>query len=69
MQGFKGRGWGYVARILKKLRKRIKIKEVLQMILVEEQLEAKQKAYHLPGIYHSGRKISKRPDYYEWGIK
>ena len=68
VQGFRGRGWGYVAKILKKLRQRRKIKEVLQEILEGEHLEQKQKGYHLPGVYQMGKKIPPRPDYYERGI-
>ena len=65
VQGFGGRGWSYVDKILNKLRKRIKIKEVLAMILAEENIEPKQKGYHLPGVYQCGRKLPKAPDYYE----
>jgi mRNA-degrading endonuclease YafQ of YafQ-DinJ toxin-antitoxin module len=70
VQGFGGRGWGYLSKILKKLRKRVKIGEVLQMILTNEQLESKAKGYHLPGMYQTGRRIPRKPDYYcEWEPK
>ena len=68
MQGFRGRGWGYVGQLLKKLRHRMKIGEVLRMILEEEQLVSKLQKYHLPGVYQTGRIIGRKPDYYERGI-
>jgi hypothetical protein len=69
VQDFGGRGWGYPQKILKDLRKRMKIKEVLAMLLAEERFVPARKAYHLPGAYRSGRKLSPMPDYWEWGIK
>jgi hypothetical protein len=47
----------------------MKIKEVLARLLAEERVEPGRKAYHLPGVYRSGRKVGRTPDYWEWGIK
>jgi len=69
VQAFGGRGWGYTGQILKKLRKKMKIKEVLARLLAEERTEPASKAYHLPGAYRCGRKTDQRPDYWEWGIE
>ena len=68
VQGLGGRDWGYTDKILKKLRKRMKIKEVLAMLLAEEKIEPARKGYHLPGTYRYGRKVGRTPDYWEWGI-
>jgi len=68
---FGGRGWGYIDRIFKKLRKRMRIKEVLALDLAGDQ---KQKPVPRQGnfpfmICGYGRKTPMTPDYWEWGIK
>jgi hypothetical protein len=69
VQKFGGRGWDYLDKIFKKLRKRMKIKEVLALLLAEERIEPARKGYHLPGVYQRGRLINPKPDYWEWGVK
>jgi hypothetical protein len=69
VQDFGGRGWGYVDKLLNKLRKRMKIKEVLARLLAEEIIKPGRKAYHLPGAYRCGKKAGQTPDYWEWGTK
>ncbi len=68
MQGFGGRGWGFEAQIIKNLRKRMKIKEVLEMFLDMGKTDPPTKGYHLPGMYRRGRKIKRVPDYYEGNL-
>jgi hypothetical protein len=69
VQDFRGRGWGYTDKILKKLRKRMEIKEVLAMLLEEERFIPARKGYHLPGVYQTGRKLRPAPDYWERGVR
>ena len=68
MQGFRGRGWGYINVILKPLRQKVRMGEVLKRILMNEHLEPKKKGYHLPGGYQTGKRVKPKPDYYEKGI-
>ena len=67
VQDIEGRGWGYVDEMLKKLRDRIKIKDVLKMLINAQMPEKPWKGNHLPGAYSRGRKTEKTPDYWEWG--
>jgi len=68
VQRYEGIGFDYVSKIIKSLRKRIKIKEILEMYLREAVLEQPSKGYHLPGTYNRGRRKPSAPDYWEYGI-
>jgi ribosomal protein S21 len=68
VQGINVRGWGYLDKLLKKLRKRMKIKEVLQILIEGEAFEGPSRKHYIPVATSNGRKEEMKPDYWEWGI-